>query len=113
MSDPHSNEAVEQAINRVLGEERNAREAVARCRAEAREAVNAARVRAGRILDRADARIGLLHRRCEQGVSGRLQELAAEAGQIPEQAVVAPELQQRLPAVVRRLAEEMTSGGTE
>ncbi len=113
MTDPQSNEAVEQAINRVLGEERNAREAVERCRAEAREAVNAARVRASRILDRADARIGLLHRRCEQRVSASLEELAAAARQIPEQAVVAPELQQRLQAVVRRLAEEMTSGGSE
>ncbi len=113
MSDPSLNEAVEQAINRVLGEEASAREAVERCRVEAREAVNAARVRARRILDRADARIGLLHRRCEQRVSGRLQELAAAARQIPEQAVLAPELRQRLQAVVRRLAEEMTSGGTE
>ena len=113
MSDPHSNEAVDQAINRVLGEERNAREAVERCRAEAREAVNAARARASRILDRADGRIGLLHQRCEQRVSGRLQELAVEARQIPEQAVLAPELQQRLEAVVRRLAEQMTSGGAE
>jgi len=113
MSDQHLNESVERAINRVLEAERRARDAVDLCLAEARQAVNGARVRSSRILERADKRTGLLHQRCEQSVSRRLAELAAEARQIPDQAIVAPEMQQRLQAIVRRLAEEMTSGVAE
>ena len=71
-----------------------------------------ARVRSSRIRARADHRIGQVHKYCEQQISQRLAELAAEARQIPDQPVVAPEMEKRLRAVVRRLAEEMTSGAT-
>ncbi len=113
MSDRHSNESVEGAITRVLEAEGRAREAVNQCRVGARRTVNGARVRSSRILARADERIRLLHEYCEQQVSHRLAELAAEARQIPDQPVMGPEMEQRLQAVVRRLAEEMTSGVAE
>ena len=113
MSDRHLSESVEGAISRVLEAEDRARNAIDQCRAEARMTVNQARVRSRRILARADDRIGQVHEYCEQQVSRRLAELGAETRQIPDQPWVAPEMEQRLQAVVRRLAEEMTSGAPE
>ena len=110
MTDTVSNESVEEAINRVLEAEKEARQAVENCRSDARRVVNSARVRAGRILERADHRIGFMHRLCEQSVGRRLAELRAEASRIPGEAVLEAEVQERLEGIVRRLAEEMTSG---
>ena len=113
MSDRYSTDAVELAINRVLAAEKSARDAVELCRAEARQAVNRARLQSRQILERADERIGLLHHRCEESVSSRLAQLAAEAKRIPERAVVGPEMEERLRAACRNLAEQMTSGAAE
>ena len=113
MNDRHLDQSVERAINRVLEAEKRVRDAVEHCRVEARQAVNAARVRSSRIRERADDRIGWLQKRCEQSVLRKLSELAAEASQIPDRADLAPDMQRRLQAAVRRLAEEMTSGVAE
>ncbi len=113
MTEAGPNETVDEAINRVLKAEKEARQAVENCRFDARRIVNRARIGASRILERADDRIGLMHRRCEQSVGHRLSELRAEARRIPTQPVLEPDVRERLEVMVRRLAEEMIRGVSE
>ena len=113
MSEPGPNEPVEAAINRVLEAEKEARQAIESCRLDARHIVNRARQEATRSLERADGRIGLMHRRCEQSVGRRLAELRAEAERIPDEAVLEPDMRERLEAIVQGLAQEMTTGVTK
>ncbi len=113
MTEAGPKETVDEAINRVLKAEKEARQAVENCRFEARRIVNRARIGASRILERADDRMGLMHRRCEQSVGHRLSELRAEARRIPTQPVLEPDVRERLEAMVRRLAEEMIRSVSE
>jgi vacuolar-type H+-ATPase subunit H len=101
---------VDQAIARVLTAEREAREAVERCREEARTDLARARGSAREVLDRADRRISAVHERCAKGLNLELDRLRAETQRIPREPSVDAATRQRLAIVIGRVAAEMTGG---
>jgi regulator of protease activity HflC (stomatin/prohibitin superfamily) len=68
--------AVDEAMNRVLAAERDARQAVAECRAEAARLVAEAEARARALGGRSEARIRLAHRVADTAIARALAELA-------------------------------------
>lgn len=69
-------DSVDKAMNQVLAVEREARDAIARCRTEAAQILAAAEEDARRIAQRTERRIKLAHRIADQAVAhtlGRLQ----------------------------------------
>lgn len=106
-----SAEDVDQAINRVLAGERDARRAVEKCRLEARSLVTDARAQARHILERADARIGALHAHCVLTADQAVEALRTETEAIPLQPSVSTEQDGRLDEVLRRLAAELSGAG--
>lgn len=67
---------VDLAINRVLEAEREARDQVEQCRAQAARLLAAAEDRSRRIARRAEQRIHAAHRVADQGVAAALQAMA-------------------------------------
>ncbi len=96
------------AIRRVLEAERQARDRVARCEAEAAAHVEAARARARRALERTDARMSALRARVEQRVAEQVVALRAEAGKIHSQPPEEDARQAQLEAAIARLAARLT-----
>ena len=80
--------SVDLAINRVLAAEREAREAVEQCRAEAALILNAAEERARAVTSRTERRIKAVHRIADRAVERALSELRKEPGDevVPEEA---------------------------
>jgi regulator of protease activity HflC (stomatin/prohibitin superfamily) len=68
--------AVDEAMNHVLAAERDARQAVAECRAEAARLVAEAEARARALAGRSEARIKLAHRVADAAIARALAELA-------------------------------------
>ena len=68
-------DSVDQAMNQVLAAEREARDVVERCRAEAVRILAAAEERARRIAQRTERRIQLAHRIADQSLEHALREL--------------------------------------
>ena len=66
----------DQAMNRVLAAERDARLAVAECRAEAARLVAAAESRARALASRSEAHIKRAHRRADAAIARALADLA-------------------------------------
>ena len=67
--------SAEQAMNRVLQAEHDARRTLHACEQEARRILHNARLRASRIASRTDERITLLQMRCAQRVAEETQSL--------------------------------------
>jgi hypothetical protein len=65
----------EQAMNRLLQAERDARRVVAECEAEAASILQAAQRQASRIANRTDSRISLMQTRCFQRVAEEIRHL--------------------------------------
>ena len=99
---------VDLAINRVLQAEREAREAVARCRREALQSLEAAREQARRIRRRVDQRLILVQKRAEAGVERALSAGRSGGRRTDAAAFPSREQQQRLEAAIEALAAEMT-----
>jgi cell division septum initiation protein DivIVA len=68
-------EVAEQAINRLLQAERDAKRIVAECEAEAASILQAAQLQASRIASRTDTRISLMQTRCFQQVTEEIKQL--------------------------------------
>lgn len=68
-------DSVDQVMNQVLAAEREARDAVERCRAEAVRILDAAEDGARRIAQRTERRIKLAHRIADQSLERALREL--------------------------------------
>jgi cell division septum initiation protein DivIVA len=68
-------EMAEQAMNRLLQAERDARRVVAECEAEAASILQAAQLQASRIASRTDSRISLMQTRCFQRVTEEIRHL--------------------------------------
>lgn len=98
----------QQAIERVLEAEREARAAVEACEAQGTRIVAEARQSARRIAERADARIDAMRSAARAGLAAQLARLNAEAQVV---AVIAPETQARMAAAVEAMAARL-SGGT-
>lgn len=104
-------EAVDGAIDQVLAAEREARAAVASCRAEANRILTAAEEKARRIDQRTEARIGRAHRIADQAVEralAALERTAAEGVFEPPHVRV----QWLLERAVDGLVDEILRGGT-
>jgi F0F1-type ATP synthase membrane subunit b/b' len=103
---PPPEEAVEDAMRRVLEAERRARDAVAGCEQEAARTLDEARARARRIAERADARVQALHVRCADSLARELARLRATA-----KSLCSPELDPsrlaRLDGAVQALAAQL------
>jgi hypothetical protein len=108
--DQSGESGAEQAINRVLEAEQQARERVAQCEVQAGKELDAVREQARRVDARTDARIGKLRTRCEQQVAAQVAQLKASAaavrGRPPTEDARAP----RLADAVRSLATKLTGG---
>jgi len=108
----HAEQAeVEEAIARILQAERDAREAVGRCEAQAAARVAAAREQAAAIDARADRRIAALRARIDAAVDRRVAELDAsdpKAGPATGHDPAADELFSRAAAAALR---ELTGAG--
>jgi cell division septum initiation protein DivIVA len=68
-------ELAEQAMNRLLQAERDARRVVAECEAEAAGILQKAQLQASRIASRTDSRISLMQTRCFQRVAEEIRHL--------------------------------------
>jgi cell division septum initiation protein DivIVA len=77
-------EMAEQAMNRLLQAERDARRVVAECEAEATSILQAAQLQASRIASRTDSRISLMQTRCFQRVTEEIRHLERAATQARE-----------------------------
>ena len=73
--DHSDTELAEQAMNRLLQAERDARRVVAECEAEAAGILQAAQLQASRIASRTDSRISLMQTRCFQRVTEEIRHL--------------------------------------
>lgn len=81
-------EDVEQAINHVLTEERDARGAVEECRRQAQAMLEASRGRSRQILERSDRYIARARALADATVERRLAELKAESASFSESPLV-------------------------
>ena len=77
-------EMAEQAMNRLLQAERDARRVVAECEAEAASILQAAQLQASRVASRTDSRISLMQTRCFQRVTEEIKHLERAATQARE-----------------------------
>jgi hypothetical protein len=77
VSDPSDTAAIDQAINRILAAERDARAGVAQCAAEAEASLAAAQARAERVRVRTEQRVQLVHRIADRCLDLVLADLAA------------------------------------
>lgn len=109
MSDPKAGPqtaAVDEAINQVLKAERDAREAVERCRSEAAIILAVAEDRVRRITQRAEQRAKAAHRLADRAVECALRELlGGEGGEEPGQTTSLDEA--RVTHAVEVLVEEL------
>jgi len=102
-------EGVEQAINRVLRAETEARGAVEECKREAHRLMDEGRAQAHRILERADLRISAMHSAYNLAASRKIAQFEAEARALAEtSAIPEPARLQRIAAAAKRLAGELT-----
>lgn len=100
-------EDVEQAINRVLTEERDARGAVDECRRQAQAMLEAARGRSRRILERTDGYIARARALADATVERRLAELKAESASFSDAPLVDEDRIARVRQLVPVLALEL------
>lgn len=101
---------VDEAFNRVLAAEAQAREQVEACRQQAAEILKDAEAHARRISNRTDRRLRLTHQIADRAVSralGELAEVPAEpAAALPDDATL-----ERLGRIIDRLAGEILADG--
>lgn len=110
-SNDRSDEAdAEQAINRVLEAEHQARDRVAHCQAQAEARLEAARERARRIAARTDARITSLRRQCEQQITEQVARLKDSAEAVRCQPLSGDARATQLGNAMRQLAARLTGG---
>jgi hypothetical protein len=103
------NEGVEQAINRVLRAETEARGAAEECKRKAHRLVDDARAQARRILERADLRISAMHSACNLAASRKIAQFETEARALAQQPPTPEPAQLRqIAAAAGRLAGELT-----
>jgi len=97
----------EEAINRVLGAERDARAAIERCVQQAAATVDAARQRARHLAAHTDVRIGKVHARCSLALGRQIEALLRQeqAGDVAPPAAHDDEV---LVAAVEHLAAALT-----
>jgi hypothetical protein len=107
-TDQSGEPGAEQAINRVLEAEQQARERIAQCEVQASQELDAVREQARRVDARTDARIGKLRTRCEQQVAGQVARLKASAAAVRVQPLTEDARALRLTDAVRSLAAKLT-----
>ncbi len=100
-------EDVEQAINRVLTAEQEARGAVDECRRQAQAMLEAARTRSRQILDRSDRYISRVRALADATVERRLAELKAESASFSDAPLVDEDRIARVRQLVPLLALEL------
>jgi hypothetical protein len=100
---------VDAAIAQVLQSEQAARDAVARCAAQADSWVAQARDAARQTAERAAARIAHVHAFAQVHLDARLAELDEARLALEQDATAAPPDDTRLHAAVATLAQELTS----
>jgi len=98
--------SVDQAMNQVLEAEREARDAVERCRAEAARILAAAEEGVRRIDQRAERRIKLVDRMADRAVERARQELEGRRSSL-ELAMPEVEIRELLDCAVDDLVEEI------
>lgn len=103
-----SGNSVDEAIDRVLSAEREARAAVEECRKQAHRRLSQARAQARRILERGDVRINGLHTRSERTVARTIAALKTETKGLSQEPALDDIQLARLADVVRALAAEIT-----
>ena len=100
---------VDEAMNRVLREEAQARVAVEACRERAKALLEEAQGKAKRIEHRADARLLRIHWLADRALQRALQRLA-ESGPRPGAASLPAGEGDRLVRVIERMLDEMVGG---
>ncbi len=100
---------VDLAINRVLAAERDARDAVARCRQQAERILADADTRAGEVATRAERRIRKAHEIADRGIERALAGLRepAPGGRDLEQELASSDMD----AILEALARELIGAG--
>ncbi len=98
----------EEAMNRVLGAEHDAKAAITECEALAAATVEQARQRARRIAERTDRRISRLHAACELAAARSIDLLLRQERGSDAQRNAPPHEQEVLAAAVERLAALLT-----
>jgi hypothetical protein len=101
-------EAADEAINRVLAAEREARERVSLAQAQAAKLVAQARLRARRIHERTDARVSRLRAACREWSAREVARRQEEARRILSSPVADDGRSGRLSTAVARLAAVLT-----
>ncbi|MCU0935680.1 MAG: hypothetical protein MUF66_06325, partial [Gammaproteobacteria bacterium] len=100
-------EDVQQAINRVLTAEQDARGAVDECRRQAQGMLEAARARSRQILERSDDYISRARALADATVERRLAELKAESASFSDASLVDEDRIARVRQLVPLLALEL------
>lgn len=101
---------LDQAFNRILAAEAEAREAVADCRSQAARLLGEAEAQARRIGDRTDRRLKLVHGIADRAVSRALAELPPLTDGLAADSLDAS-TRQRLRATIVQLADEIIGAG--
>ena len=99
--------AAQEAIERVLEAERDARAAVSVCEEQAARTVAEARLHARRVAERADARIDAMRAAARSRLAADLARLDAEARALTARPIP-PETQARMEAAVQGLAARLS-----
>ncbi len=110
MATPNSSVAgtTEEAMNRVLGAERDAKAAITQCEAQAAATVEQVRQQARRIAERTDRRISRLHTNCELSAARRIDLLLRQERSADAERIAPPHEQEVLAAAVERLTALLT-----
>lgn len=108
-----STRETDEAMNRALTAEVQAREAIARCRAEAARTVEAAQARARAIEDRANRRISRVRSYCLSETENRVGVLLKERARPVPTPAEESALRQDFTKAVERLAVRLTAAGAE
>jgi vacuolar-type H+-ATPase subunit H len=107
-ANPAQQADVEQAIARILQAEREADEAVARCKVECAERAAASRERARKIQARAERRIAALRGKFSVPVSERIRDLDGAVAQPPREAARELASDELLSRAAGAVARELT-----
>jgi len=106
-SDAGDTDAVEPLIARVVSAEREAREAVAQCEAQATQIAAAAQSAAEQLAQRADRRIVRLQQRMAAATQARLAAIAAQQSAVADDASADATLLARIDTAVATIADEL------
>jgi hypothetical protein len=109
-SEADDSERLDQAFNRILAAEAEARAAVADCQAQAAQRLADAEARARRIAERTDQRLKLVHDTADRAVTAALAQLPPLTDAHPAEALDTA-AQARLRATIAALADEIIGAG--